>query len=195
MFSDCAECAKKHLRAALAYATDGAPDPVPVCVNSVTALVSEAWVLLAESGSYPEHVDLALGFLVRAEDDAFAGGLWETTGDRVRKIRLASKDPVELMGNLEAAGLVNPMVGHLREAAREGRIELPSVVSSETVKRDFDGLIKAEGIITPTTPGKRKEGDEVMACAKKAACKGGSCKKSAKKAACKGVKSKKGCCK
>lgn len=190
----CTECAKKHLRAALAYASERSDAPtdlgradVAVCVNSPTAFTSEAWVLLSESGSYPEHVALAIGFVVRAEEEAFAGGIWETVGANIRKIRLASEDPVTLMCNLETAGLVDPMVGHMREAAREGGIEIPMILNARIVIDNFDGLTKAAE--TPT-PEERKEGEVKMAKSKKCADKGGC----AKKCADKGGKTKKGCC-
>ena len=159
----CIECVKKHLRAALAYAsersnvrTDLGRADVAVFVSSPMAFTSEAWVLLSESGSYPEHVALAIGFIVRAEEESFVRGTWETVGANIRKIRLTSENPVTLMCNLEAAGLVDPMVGHMREAAREGRIEIPVILDAKTVIDNFDGLIKAA---ETSTPEKRKEGE------------------------------------
>ena len=159
----CTECTKKHLRVALAYASERSNTPtdlggadLPMYVSSPMAFTSEAWVLLSESGSYPEHVALAIGFVVRAEEESFIRGSWEKVGANIRKIRLASEDPVTLMRNLEAAGLVDPMVGHMREAAREGRIEIPMILDAKAVIDNFDGLIKAA---ETSTPEKRKEGE------------------------------------
>lgn len=159
----CIECVKKHLRAALAYAsersnalTDLGRADIAVFVSSPIALTSQAWVLLSESGSYPEHVALAIGFVVRAEEESFVRGTWETVGANIRRIRLTSENPVTLMCNLETAGLVDPMVGHMREAAREGRIEIPMILDAKAVIDNFDGLIKAA---ETSTPEKRKEGE------------------------------------
>ena len=159
----CTECAKKHLQAALAYASERSSTPtdlgrvdVAMCVSSPMAFTSEAWVLLSESGAYPEHVALAIGFIVRAEEEAFVRGEWKTVGVNIRRVRLTSAGPAALMCNLETAGLVDPMVGHMREAAREGRIEIPMILDAKAVIDNFDGLIKAA---ETSTPEKRKEGE------------------------------------
>lgn len=171
----CGECALKHLRAALAHAEGHGRRGCPVAVSSPAALVSEAWVLLSETGSYPGHLDLAVGTLVRAEEEAFAGGQWKTVGTAVRRARIGCEGPEGLMAALEATGLVDPVAGHLLESAREGDVVLPGVVSAGWLVENFDRLAKT--VRDAPAPEERKEGEEDMACAKKAAAKGGATKK------------------
>lgn len=185
----CMECARKHLRAALAYASMDGDRPGVYAIDSTVAMTSAAWVLLGEAEAYPDHYDLAIGMLVAAEDNEAANGTG--SGALIRQIRLGNPDRAGLMRGLEAGGFVDPMLGHAFEAKREGRIGVPELVNHRIIMDDFDRLVKE----TETSePGKRKEGDEDMACAKKAAAKGGKTvakKVAAKKVACKGGKCKK----
>jgi len=199
-FDKCRECAAKHLRAALAYASERntSPDAPKVWFidhhGTVQMLVSRAWVLLNESIEfYPEHYDLAVGVLVQAEEAAAIMGEQGLFIRRVvRNARLAGSADAA-MRNLVGLACLEPWVGHVGEAMREWpELRVGQWMNAADFINDFDGLVKT---VVPPAPAEGKEGEEAMACCKKAACKGGKCAKpAAKKAACKGGKSKK-CCK
>lgn len=203
----CADCQRKHLTAALAYASVLCHDWEQWKRNLVSPTfvgeLSRAAVLLAESvhGEFADHAALALGFLVRAEDCAAFGCVSSETAGKVREIRkllaLGGADEAEALGRLAAMAepfgkdhYVDMFYGHLLEAQREGFNLLPGFTTPKEYVRDFEEYVKAVGKDPADAP-EGKGGEVKMAC-KKCAAKGGKTAKAAKCAA-KGGKAKKGC--
>ncbi len=154
----CAECAKKHLYAALAYAVafpsgrwyPGADERGTVA-DTVEGLVSRAFVLAAETPAYPDHLALAIGTLVRAEDEAMTLGC-DKTATEVRELRLALSDGD--MVDLRKSAYCDPWYGHVLEAKREWpSLGLPEGLSRDGFVKDFGTYI---GQVCPA------EGKEVI---------------------------------
>lgn len=195
----CKECALKHLRAAYAYA-ESSDDAAPVQLDvSVRSLVSRAYVLATEAPAYPDHFGMSVGTLVMAEEEAamMPEGIGGSVALELRSIRLKSPNAAALALELRKSSLCDPFAGHVLEAMREGDIAgLPYEITRQWFSENFKSLERAvsEEKATEDTEGDKKEkgGEKTMACAKKAACKGGKCGAAAKKGA---VKGKKKCCK
>lgn len=154
----CAECAKKHLYAALAYAVASPSErwfpgvsERGVTITTVEGLVSRAFVLAAETHAYPDHLALAIGTLVRAEEEAMALGC-DKTASEIRDLRLSLADGD--MVDLRESPYCSPWYGHVLEAKREWpQLELPESLTPDGFVDDFGKYI---GQVCPA------EGKEVI---------------------------------
>lgn len=206
--SPCADCQRKHLTAALAYAAclphDWQQWKRNLASPTFVGELSRAAVLLAESvhKEFADHAALALGFLVRAEDCAAFGCALPETAGKIREIRkllaLGGADEAEALGRLAAMAepfgkdhYVDMFYGHLLEAQREGFNLLPGFVTPREYIGNFEGYIMAVGAEPAEAP-QEKGGESEMGCKKCAAKAGKTAAKKAVKCACKGGKAKKG---
>lgn len=149
----CMDCARKHLAAALAYAGEGRDREVPKVTGegSACGYVSQAYVLATEACAYPEHLDMAVGMLVRAEELYVAEGL-DDRAAATRGLRLGSSgSPQALASALWAHPDCDPFVGHAREAARESGARLPDTMSKDWFMTHY-GEVKA-GVLGAGLPG------------------------------------------
>lgn len=197
----CNECSLKHLAAALAYAKVSDGGGLTWILNdSMLCYISQAYVLASEAKAYPSHADAAVGMLVLAEEAATElGSYGDEVASDIRKMRLDhGKDPAALMRTLRAYPMCIPFVGHLKEAMREGDVRLPQTITMDWYEANYGEIIrtaKGKDPAEPPVDPAKKGGESVMAksacaakkggCAKKAACKGGSCKTKKGKKGCK----------
>ena len=195
MTPGCAQCALKHLSAAVAEIVGGMRQTGGTRAD---VLKARAFVNLVEAHEgYASHYEYAIGLLVSAEESLVATGNADEARS-VRKLRVAvmNGEPDSLM-DLRVECLSFMAAAHVEEAARE-LPELCDRFDMRTPSCDqagVDGLVKAAEWIREnyfTAPGEpEKGGEDTMANTKKAApaakaaCKGG---KAATKAACKGGK-------
>ena len=149
MFDKCADCAKKHLRATLAYVLESKRDGNAPwsATTSVAGYASQAVVLLVEAGTCPalyvKHFDIGVGCLVKAEDLAVQVGLPKLADEiRVFRLGLAFKDSVVEMPKLPSC--VDMALGHWCEAAREGEVEADGVMTNNIFLNRFKKLMEAQ---------------------------------------------------
>jgi hypothetical protein len=194
----CRDCAVKHVRSAYAYAAYGTDDGREVLTgDTALGFVSQAYVLASEAPFYPDHYDMAVGMLVRAEEEAAMADAGAAA--RIREIRISTTDAAELSAALADFPLCDRMPGHLREAVREGGLPpLPASVGKRWVVENLEALIESADAAEAARraagsgePGKGGEGDMVKNKKKVAAkaCDKKGCK--AAKACDKGGKAKK----
>jgi len=130
IWTDCAECAYKHLTAACALITDASEELHPADPNSVFA--ERALILYAESlTGYPGNLDLAHGCLAAIEPQTDAIRL-------ARKALLKGTDIVTLISNVRGTqpGMGDPVTiaaAHITEAVRE----MPELFDSAGVYDDI----------------------------------------------------------
>lgn len=208
----CPQCAVKHLSAALFYGARVfalyGEDSRPRTEN---ALLAQAYVNLGEVLiGYKSHLWYAVGLLQVAEETALLDGR-DDVATTAREARLHLEE-TGLGGAGKAMAKINlnapPMPDALRDAhIREATRELPNFPWTRFNLHKAEDVIgaieeiRSEYFAGPTVGPEQGEtttepGDQEMATAKKAACKGGACspKKGGKatKSACKGGKTKKG---
>jgi hypothetical protein len=149
MFDKCSDCAKKHLRAALAYVLeDGRSHDVPWgSTSSVSGFVSQAVVLLGEAGTSPEayrsHYDLAVGCLVKAEELAVQVG-FPKFAKETREFRLGLGFSAGKVTMPKLPSFVDLALGHWCEAIREGRVEVGGVMTDSIFLVRFKDLMEAQ---------------------------------------------------
>lgn len=196
MTPGCPQCYVKHMSAALSYAADHHGFSAP----AGEILVARAVVNFTEViEGYRSHYEFALGLLARAEQELVADGFVEEA-KLVRNLR-ATVIPLAVLHGANAAverlsALPSGsayLLAHVAEAERELRLERQFPTSAEEIASMIEAVRKEYFDLPEVETPKGKGGEEAMACAKEAACKGGKCaaKASAKKAACKGGKCKK----
>ena len=149
MFEKCADCARKHLRAALAYVLESKRDyNAPwSSTTSIAGFASQAVVLVCEAGAcpalYADHFDLGVGCLVKAEDLAVQAGFPKLADEiRVFRIGLAFEDGVVKMPKLPSC--VDMALGHWCEAASEGEVEVNGVMTNNIFLNRFKELMEAQ---------------------------------------------------
>lgn len=149
MFDKCSDCAKKHLRAALAYVLeDGRNRESPWgSTESVNGYVSQAVVLLGEAGTFPDayrsHYDLAVGCLVKAEDLAVLGGVPELAKE-TREFRLGLGFADGRVSMPTPPAFVDMALGHWCEAVREGRVDVGGIMTDTIFLNRFKELMEAQ---------------------------------------------------
>jgi hypothetical protein len=149
MFDKCADCAKKHLRAALAYVLESKRDgDAPWSATaSVAGYASQAVVLLGEAGAcpalYARHFDLGVGCLVKAEDLAVQIG-FPKLADEIRVFRLGVAFEGDVVKMPMPPSCVDMALGHWCEAAREGEVEVNGVMTNNIFLKRFNELMEAQ---------------------------------------------------
>lgn len=208
----CPQCAVKHLSAALAHGARAYALHGGECFPSEEeVLLAQAYINLGEVLiGYKSHLWYAVGLLQASEETALAHanpGVAAAARDSRLHLEMHGLDGVAF--TVENIRLNVPLMpGELRNAhLREATRELPNFEWGKFNLHDAQGVagaieeIRSEYFSDPTVGPESEEptnstGDQTMATAKKAACKGGACspKKGGKatKCACKGGKTKKG---
>lgn len=134
MFEPCEECARKHLAAALAYAHEASRDGCGndyIALDSYLATVGRAYVLLTESeqSQYLLHKDLAVGYLVVAEEGFIGGsdGTRDVSNLRAARHACNTQEALHYLDTFLSEQFdLALMAGHLAEARREGAAVPPS---------------------------------------------------------------------
>lgn len=206
MTPGCPQCAVKHLSAAIMYRAQAFSIGTEAMPSNGLVMLARAYVNLAEVAvGYKSHLWFAVGLLQRAEELATVAKPEAKVAQVARAARLelerrAEQCLLEVLASIDAVVMHWPkamMFAHLAEAARE----LPSWTDWSS---DYDQVIRKireEYFVSEEAPAASTEdaekGGETDMATKKAAKKAPAFLKKedpkAKKAACKGGKCKKGC--
>lgn len=180
MTPGCANCAVKHLSAALAFIADGAARDIQLHV--FTVLAARAYVNLTEVPmGYRSHFPFAIGLLARAEAAAVGvNAIDYAAAFRGFRLRLVSEGESAIPGVLtDLEVYVSPEAltrAHLSEAEREFPALYGVPADAETIIEKIREIRDAYFFINE----ERKGGDEDMASKKKApAAKAGLTEKAA----------------
>lgn len=200
----CADCARKHISAAIGYFADMIPNEETFEVKEWKVLFARGLINLCEATEgYRSHFPFAIGLFVKAEEAARS----VETRKAIRGFRVAVTNgewpAIPLDGDIYPSAL-DWYHAHLQEAEREfpelsagswGWVEPPANASrEERLQAEIESRLNElrwldENVfgVKPVEKGdnematKKVAKPAVKAAAKKAACKGGKCKGGCKK--------------